>query len=92
MFLLKPEMFITSSLELSGGGAAISVPAGAVFTEDGKSYVFAAINDRRFERRLIVAAPDAEGRLRVTSGLRVGDRVVTDGAMLLDYRRKQRQD
>ncbi|MBZ5676486.1 MAG: efflux RND transporter periplasmic adaptor subunit [Acidobacteriia bacterium] len=90
--LLKPEMFITSSLELGGGGAAISVPAGAVFTEDGKSYVFAAINDRRFERRPIVAAPDAEGRLRVTSGLRVGDRIVTDGAMLLDYRRKQRQD
>jgi membrane fusion protein, heavy metal efflux system len=91
-FLLKPEMFITSSLQLSGGGAAISVPAGAVFTEDGKSYVFAAKTDRRFERRLIVAAPDAEGRLRVTSGLRVGDRIVTDGAMLLDYRRKQRQD
>jgi len=90
--LLKPEMFITSSLELSGGGAAISVPAGAVFTEDGKSYVFAAKTDRRFERRLIVAAPDAEGRLRVTSGLRVGDRIVTDGAMLLDYRRKQKQD
>jgi cobalt-zinc-cadmium efflux system membrane fusion protein len=90
--LLKPEMFITASLELSDGGAAISVPAGAVFTEDGKSYVFAAINDRRFERRLIVAAPDAEGRLRVTSGLHAGDRVVTDGAMLLDYRRKQKQD
>jgi len=90
--LLKPEMFITSSLELGGGGAAISVPASAVFTEDGKSYVFAAINDRRFERRPIVAAPDAEGRLRVTSGLRVGDKIVTDGAMLLDYRRKQKQD
>jgi cobalt-zinc-cadmium efflux system membrane fusion protein len=91
-FLLKPEMFITSSLELAGGGSAISIPASAVFTEDGKSYVFAAINDRRFERRLIVAAPDAEGRLRVTGGLRVGDRIVTDGAMLLDYRRKQNQD
>ena len=90
--LLKPEMFITSSLDLSGGGAAMSVPAGAVFTEDGKSYVFAAITDRRFERRLVVAVPDAEGRLRVTSGLRAGERIVTNGAMLLDYRRKQRQD
>jgi cobalt-zinc-cadmium efflux system membrane fusion protein len=90
--LLKPEMFITASLELSEGGAAIQVPAGAVFTEDGKSYVFAAINDRRFERRLIVAAPDAGGRLRVTSGLRAGERIVTDGAMLLDYRRKERQE
>jgi len=90
--LLKPEMFITASLELSGGGAAMSVPATAVFTQDGKSYVFAAIGDRRFERRLIAAAPDAEGRLRVTSGLHVGDQVVTDGAMLLDYRRTQKQD
>jgi len=90
--LLKPEMFITASLELSGGGAAMSVPATAVFAQDGKSYVFAAIGDRRFERRLIAAAPDGEGRLRVTSGLHVGDQVVTDGAMLLDYRRTQKQD
>ena len=90
--LLKPEMFITASLELSEGGAALSVPATAVFTQDGKSYVFAAIGDRRFERRLIAAAPDGEGRLRVTSGLHVGDQVVTDGAMLLDYRRTQKQD
>jgi cobalt-zinc-cadmium efflux system membrane fusion protein len=90
--LLKPEMFITAALQLSEGGSAMTVPAGAVFTEDGKSYVFTAINDRRFERRLIVAVPDAEGRLRVTSGLRVGERIVTDGAMLLDYRRKHQQD
>jgi cobalt-zinc-cadmium efflux system membrane fusion protein len=90
--LLKPEMFITASLELSEGGAALTVPSTAVFTQDGKSYVFAAIGDRRFERRQIAAAPDAEGRLRVTSGLRAGDIVVTDGAMLLDYRRTQKQE
>ena len=90
--LLKPEMFITASLELSEGGTAMSVPATAVFTQDGMSYVFAAIGDRRFERRAIAAAPDAEGRLRVTSGLHVGDQIVTDGAMLLDYRRTQKQD
>lgn len=75
-FLLKPEMFLTSSLELNGDGAAKPVPASAVFTEDGKSYVFAVISDRRFERRQIVTASDAEGRLRVTSGLRAGDRMV----------------
>ncbi len=87
--LLKPEMFVTATLELSAGDTAMFVPAGAVFTEDGKSYVFAAINDRRFERRQVTAAPDAEGRLRVTGGLRAGERIVSDGAMLLDSRRKQ---
>jgi cobalt-zinc-cadmium efflux system membrane fusion protein len=90
--LLKPEMFITASLDLSEGGSAMTVPAGAAFTEDGKSYVYTAKSDRRFERRQIVAVPDAEGRLRVTSGLHAGERIVTDGAMLVDYRRKQKQD
>ena len=79
--LLKPEMLTSAALDLSDGGPA-KVPAGAVFTEDGKSHVFAAINDQRFERRLIVAVPDAEGRLRVTSGLRVGERIATDGAIV----------
>jgi hypothetical protein len=55
--LLKPEMFITASLELSGSGTAMSVPAGSVHT-GRQGYVFAAIGDRRFERRLIAAAPD----------------------------------
>jgi hypothetical protein len=50
--LLKPEMFIFASLELSAVTNGVTVPATAVFTEDDKSYLFVAAGDRRFERRL----------------------------------------
>jgi cobalt-zinc-cadmium efflux system membrane fusion protein len=90
--LLKPEMFISASLELSAGTAAMTVPTTAVFTEDSKNYLFAAAGERSFARREVLTAPDGEGRLRVTSGLHSGDRVVTDGALLLNFRQKQQKD
>jgi cobalt-zinc-cadmium efflux system membrane fusion protein len=90
--LLKPEMFISASLELSGSGTSMTVPATAVFTEDSKNFLFAAAGERSFARRQVSTAPDGEGRLRVTSGLHSGDRVVTDGALLLNFRQKQQRD
>src|SRR5204863_403709 len=79
---LKPEMFITAAVELNEVSSGISVPATALFTEDGKSYLFVAAGDRRFERRMVEAASDGEGRWRVTSGLQAGGRVVTTGERL----------
>jgi cobalt-zinc-cadmium efflux system membrane fusion protein len=90
--LLKPEMFITASVELSETTAGIPIPSTALFTEDGKSYLFVALDGRRFERRMVSAAPGGEGHWSVTSGLRTGDRVVSNGALLLNYRRVQKQE
>ena len=91
--LLKPEMFITAALVLNESTAGVTVPVKALFTEGDRSYVFVAVdpNARRFERRLTVAAPDGTGRLRVTSGIGPGDRVVTDGALLMRFRQRQQQ-
>jgi cobalt-zinc-cadmium efflux system membrane fusion protein len=89
--LLKPEMFITASLVLNESTPGVTVPATAVFTEGERSYLFVALGGQRFERRLVTAAPDGAGRLRVTGGVRGGDRVVTDGALLLRFRQKQQQ-
>jgi membrane fusion protein, heavy metal efflux system len=90
--LLKPEMFISASLDLGQGTKGITVPAKALFTEGDKNYLFVATGERTFERRLVSAAPDGEGRLRVASGLRDGDRVVTDGTLLVRARQVQGQD
>jgi len=89
--LLKPEMFISASVELSAVTNGVTVPATAVFTEDDKSYLFVATGERSFERRLVLATPDAPGRLRVTRGLRTGDRIVSDGVLLLKSRQEQQQ-
>ena len=90
--LLKSEMFITASLELSERTTGVTVPAKALLSEDDKSYIFVAAGERRFERRLISATPDGSGRMLVTSGLRAGDRVVTEGSLLLSFRQKQSQN
>ena len=88
---LRPEMFITVALGL-GSSSTITVPAGAVFTESAKSYLFVQSGDRRFERRSVTAVPDGPGRLTVTSGLKSGERVVSDGALLLDLQRKHQRE
>jgi membrane fusion protein, heavy metal efflux system len=90
--LLKAEMFITASLELSERTTGVTVPAKALLSEDDKSYIFVAAGERRFERRLVAAIPDGPGRIRVTSGLRTGDRIVTDGALLLSFRQQLNQN
>ena len=89
--LLKPEMFITASVVVSEMTPALTVPAKALFTECDRSYAFVAVDDKHFERRLVTASADGAGRRRVISGIHSGDRVVSDGALLLRLRQKQQQ-
>jgi cobalt-zinc-cadmium efflux system membrane fusion protein len=90
--LLKPEMFLTATLALSQSSRGLTVPAKARFTEGDRGYVFVATGERTFERRAIEIAGEGEDRLRVVSGVQSGDRVVTDGALLLRFRQKQTLD
>jgi cobalt-zinc-cadmium efflux system membrane fusion protein len=89
--LLKAEMFITAALELNERTSGVTIPAKALLSEDDKSYLFVASGERRFERRLVSAVPDGSGRMRVTDGLHTGDRIVTDGALLLRLRQQESQ-
>jgi cobalt-zinc-cadmium efflux system membrane fusion protein len=80
---LKPEMFATVSLGLPEVERAITVPARAVFVDEGRSFVYVEAGEDRFERRLIEVADRPGADVRVLSGLRAGDRIVVDGALLL---------
>jgi membrane fusion protein, heavy metal efflux system len=88
---LKPEMFISASLVLNESTPGITVPAKALFTEGDRSYAFVALDDKNFQRRLVTATQDGAGRLRITGGLRAGERIVADGALLLRQRQLQQQ-
>ncbi|HEY2907646.1 MAG TPA: efflux RND transporter periplasmic adaptor subunit [Vicinamibacterales bacterium] len=80
---LKPEMFATVSLDLPEVERAITVPASAVFVDEGRSFVYVDAGGGRFERRVIEVADTPGADRRVLSGLRAGERVVVDGALLL---------
>ena len=87
---LKPEMYAAVALAVAGDERAPTVPADAIFTEDGRSFVYVELAPGRFARRAVeVAAGDGRSR-RILTGLRVGERIVVDGALLLRQEEQQR--
>ena len=87
---LKPEMFAAIALGVGGSKRALSVPAKAVFTEGGRTWVYVATDEKHFRRRLVEVDQDQGANRHVRSGLRAGERVVTDGGLLLREEEEKR--
>lgn len=62
---------------------AVAVPASAVVEEDGIPVIFVQISGETFLKRDIVAGVQDQGWIEIKSGLKEGERVVTDGAYAL---------
>ena len=87
---LKPEMYAAVALTVAGDERAPTVPANAIFTEGGHSFVYVELAPGRFVRRAVeVAAGEGPSR-RVLTGLHLGERIVVDGALLLRQEEQQR--
>lgn len=65
----------------------VVVPSTSVVVRDGRQYaVFVEVGHESFElqRRIVNVGTSFDGRVSITSGLTVGDRIVTSGTLLLD--------
>ena len=80
--LLKAEMFVTVSLP-GMQSAEASVPARAVFLKGDKHYVFVEAEAGHFVRREVTVGPEEHDRVLILAGLEPGQRVVTEGCLLL---------
>jgi len=87
---LKPEMYATVALAVAGGPRALVVPANAIFTEEGRSFVYVELGTGRFARRAVEVASGEGSHRRILTGLESGDRIVVDGALLLRQEEQQR--
>ena len=87
---LKPEMFASIALNVERHERAVSVPARAVITENAKTFVYVQTGPRQFVRRPVDVAQVSGDERRVVNGVRRGDRVVVDGALLLRQEEDQR--
>jgi RND family efflux transporter MFP subunit len=56
-----------------------AIPTDAVFTRDGRDYVW-RVEDGRAERRAVQLGAREDGRVLVAAGLRAADRLVADAA------------
>ena len=81
--LLKAEMFVTVDLS-ANRPEGTDVCAKAVFLKGEKHYVFVQQGRGEFLRREITTGPEHEGKIQVLDGLLPGERVVTEGCLLLE--------
>ena len=79
---LRPEMF--AQIRLVGEARQMPVvPAAAILQADGKSVVYRELSKGVFEAVFVTTGGKAGDKIAIASGLSKGDRVVTDGVMLL---------
>lgn len=81
---LKPEMFARVSFLADGERKGIRVPNSALVTEGVYAYVFVETHPGTFEKRKVGLALRGMDHSFVESGLAEGERVVVEGALLLN--------
>jgi cobalt-zinc-cadmium efflux system membrane fusion protein len=80
---LKPGMYTSINLFLPDATASLTVPTKAIFVENGRTFAYVQSGPREFARTEVEAVPSGSDRLRILRGVRSGDRVVSDGVLLL---------
>ncbi len=81
---LRPEMFARVSFLADGERKGIRVPNSALVTEGIYAFVFVERSPGTFEKRKVGLALRGMDHSFVESGLNEGDRVVVEGALLLN--------
>ncbi|HEY3196463.1 MAG TPA: efflux RND transporter periplasmic adaptor subunit [Nitrospirales bacterium] len=81
---LKPEMFV--EVMLNRPGADLLIPTSAVVTKDDKFFVYVETDAKKpsYTPREVILGPEAGTTVSVVKGLNSGDRIVIEGAILLD--------
>jgi len=84
---LKAEMYVlVDALSAPGtpGHAAVEVPARAVFKRGGQDFVFIEEAPGRYLRQAVKPGPQQDGKEPIFEGIQAGQKVVTDGCLLLE--------
>ncbi|HEX4565124.1 MAG TPA: efflux RND transporter periplasmic adaptor subunit [Vicinamibacterales bacterium] len=79
---LRPEMYGTIRHVESMVRTTV-VPVAAVIDDNGQSVLFVQTGQGQFERRVVQAGRKADSVIRIASGVKPGEPVVVDGAVLL---------
>ncbi len=80
---LKLEMFATVNIPTGRKRNVLAVPASAIQLIDGRPVVFVQVSPTEFRKQEIETGAEAGEWIEVLSGLRPGDRVVTQGSFYL---------
>lgn len=76
---LRPGESVVLSVRIGKPALALAVPRGAVVEISTRPYVFVQIDGEHFEKRPVTLGQTDGGFVRVESGVKAGERVVTRG-------------
>jgi cobalt-zinc-cadmium efflux system membrane fusion protein len=83
--LLKSEMYIAADVtDGEGAPPGVELPSKALFLEGEQRFVFVEESPGRFRRQPVTVGPERGGRSAVLEGVKAGQRVVTEGNLLLE--------
>ncbi|MBI5476148.1 MAG: efflux RND transporter periplasmic adaptor subunit [Ignavibacteriales bacterium] len=80
---LKPQMFGEMFIPVTGNVKGIAVPNDAIIKEGGKSFVFAALNDTTFSKKIVGLGNNLGDMTEIISGVSEGEKIVVKGAFFL---------
>lgn len=80
---LKDGNFVEITIDTSGEGQVLAVPKSAVVREQGETFVFVFDGGETFVRRPVVLGAEGADFYEVISGIKEGERVVTEGVYQL---------
>ncbi len=86
---LKPEMFVNASIEVPLG-EKLAVPIDAVLDTGERQTVFVEVSDGEFAPREVKVGRQADAEVEILSGLKAGEKIVTQANFLLDSESKLR--
>ena len=88
--LLKKQMYVDVSIESGRVTTGLLVPVSAVLRDDENlPFVYLAMPDGSFARRHVTLGYRDSQNYDVTSGLESGDKIVSNGALFLQFMQSQ---
>ena len=84
--LLKAEMYVTVDVTQAAdklASAGVEIPASSVFMVDNQYFLFVEIAPGHFKRLPVKVGTEADGKIPVFDGVTAAQKVVTEGALLL---------
>ena len=88
--LLKKQMYVDVSIESGRVSTGLLVPVSAILHDDENlPFVYVALPDGSFARRHVTLGYRDDRNYDVTSGLASGDRIVSNGALFLQFMQSQ---
>jgi membrane fusion protein, heavy metal efflux system len=83
---LKKDMYVTAEVRAGVIPKALMAPDTAVLRDsENMPYVYIQTGNNQFARRMVTLGESQGGKTQITAGLQMGDKIVGDGSLFLQF-------